>query len=166
MRIKLTAKNILRIFFSIVLIMLFLFWQKNYRPERGVVTKVVDGDTIELESGETVRYIGIDTPEISPPLTSMECFGPEATDYNKDLLEGKEVVLKRDIKNKDKFGRILRYVYIDDVFVNLKLVEEGYARDLQVLPNVSYSRQFKQAEKRSATEKRGLWNENSCNGGK
>ncbi len=148
------------------MIMLFLFWQKTYSQERGVVAKVVDGDTIELESGETVRYIGIDTPETSPPLTAIECFGPEATEYNRKLLEGKEIVLKRDIKNKDKFGRILRYVYIDDIFVNLKLVEEGYARDLHVLPNVSYSRQFEKAEKRSFAEKRGLWNENSCNGSK
>ena len=146
--------------------MIFLFWQKAYKEEVDVVVKVVDGDTIELEGGETVRYIGIDTPETSPPLTPIECYGPQATEYNKSLLEGKEVILKRVIKNRDKFGRILRYVYVDDIFVNLNLVEEGYARNLQVLPNVSYSRQFEIAETKAQNNKKGIWDEDKCNGNK
>lgn len=166
MRIKFSSKNILKVFLGMILIMVFLFWQKTYQEEIGVVVKVVDGDTIELESGETVRYIGMDTPEISFPLTPIECYGPQSTEFNRSLLEGKEVVLKRDLKNRDKFGRLLRYVYVDDIFVNLNLVEEGYARNLQVLPNVSFSRQFENAETKAQNDKKGIWNEEKCNGNK
>lgn len=144
--------------------MLALFWYKTYEYEEAMVKRVIDGDTIELENGEIVRYIGIDTPETSPPLTPIECYGPEATEYNRELVEGKTITMRRDIKNKDKFGRILRYVYINDQFVNMKLLKEGYARYLKIFPNVSFARQFLIEEKSAQKNKVGLWNQETCDG--
>src|SRR4030067_982445 len=74
-----------------------------------LVVKVVDGDTVELENGQKVRYIGIDTPETT--LGKNDCYGTEATEKNKELVEGKRVRLEKDISETDKFGRLLRYVY-------------------------------------------------------
>jgi len=91
------------------------------------VIRVIDGDTIELENGEKVRYIGIDTPETVNPNTSVECYGQESSNKNKELVEGKLVKLEKDISEIDKYGRLLRYVYVNDVFVNDYLVRQGYA---------------------------------------
>ena len=126
--------------------------------------KVIDGDTIILDNGEVVRYIGIDTPEVSVPATALECYGPEATVRNKELVEGKKVKLTRDIKNRDKHGRLLRYVYVDDgnTFVNLALVEGGYARTLTIYPNISYVREVELAVAEAQAEKRGIWLEENC----
>ena len=87
------------------------------------VTRVVDGDTIEIEGGEKVRYIGIDTPETVDPRKPVQCFGVEASKKNKEMVEGKMVRLEKDITDKDKYNRLLRYVWLDDVFVNLELVK-------------------------------------------
>lgn len=89
--------------------------------ERAKVTAVIDGDTIEIEGGESVRYIGIDAPE------TRECYGPEATEANRELVEGKEVILIRDVENRGKYDRLLRYVISDGRFVNAELVRLGYA---------------------------------------
>jgi micrococcal nuclease len=154
----------------IIIFILFLFvlitWKENVKEEEFLVTKVIDGDTIILENGETVRYIGIDTPETSPPLTPIECFGPEATNFNKELVEGKKVKIIRDIKNEDKYGRLLRYVFINDTFINLELIKKGFARSLVVYPNVSYSKEFKNYVRKAKKEKQGLWSEQKCNGEK
>src|SRR3989338_7463066 len=78
------------------------------------VKRVIDGDTIELENGEKVRYIGIDTPETLDPRKPIQCFGKEAAQKNRELVEGKPVWLTKDITDKDKYGRSLRYVYLGD----------------------------------------------------
>ena len=92
-----------------------------------LVTRVIDGDTIEIEGGQRVRYIGIDTPETSHPQKGVECFGREASAENRKLVEGKKVVLEKDVSEIDKYGRLLRYVYARDTFVNQYLVIQGYA---------------------------------------
>lgn len=98
-----------------------------------LVTRVIDGDTIELENGERVRYIGIDTPETVDPRKPVQCFGVEASKKNKELVEKKQVWLVKDVTDRDRYGRPLRYVYLGDpensntVFVNLELVKEGFA---------------------------------------
>ena len=125
------SKKEIRIIFSILfLIVAFfaaLFQNKNQPENTSIVSRIVDGDTIELGTGERVRYIGIDTPETVDPRKEVQCFGKEASAKNKELVEGKEVRLVKDVSDKDKYGRLLRYVYVGDVFVNEKLVSEGYA---------------------------------------
>lgn len=121
------------------------------------VIRVVDGDTIEIEGGEKVRYIGMDTPETVDPRKSVQCFGKEASDKNKELVEGKIVELEKDISNTDKYGRLLRYVRIDGIMINEVLVKEGYARIDTVPPDIKYSKIFLAAEKEARTNDRGLW---------
>jgi endonuclease YncB( thermonuclease family) len=94
------------------------------REERAFVTKVIDGDTVELENGERVRYLGIDTPEVA----SNDCYASEATNRNRELVEGREVTLISEDEDRDRFGRLLRWLWLDDgTFVNAELVSEGYA---------------------------------------
>jgi len=147
-----------------IFIVVFAAWTHIHGEEKGTVMKVIDGDTIVLDNGEVVRYIGIDTPEISVPVTALECYGPEATDKNKELVEGKQVRLARDIKNRDRYGRLLRYVYVDnsDIFVNLDLVKEGYARTLKIYPNISYAQEIEMAVAGAQAEHKGMWLEETC----
>ena len=121
------------------------------------VIKVIDGDTIKLENGEAIRYIGIDTPETVHPSKPVQCFGKEASDKNKELVEGKLVRLEKDITDRDKYGRLLRYVWIDDLFVNDYLVREGYAYAYTYPPDVKYSNQFVLAQQEARENSRGLW---------
>ncbi len=119
-----------------------------------LVTKVIDGDTIVLENGKIVRYIGIDTPEVS---LGKVCFSQEATDKNKQLVLGKKVELNKDVSETDRYGRLLRYVYEGGNFINEILVREGYANALTYPPDTANSDLFMQAQKEAREEKRGLW---------
>jgi len=121
------------------------------------VIKVIDGDTIKLENGEVVRYIGIDTPETVHPSEPVQCFGKEASDKNKELVEGKMVKLEKDITDRDKYGRLLRYIWIGDLFVNDYLVRQGYAYAYTYPPDVKYSEQFVKAQQEAKENNRGLW---------
>ena len=121
------------------------------------VIRVIDGDAIEIEDGQKVRYIGIDTPETVHPDKAVQCFGQEATDKNRKLVESKTVELEKDISETDKYGRLLRYVYVEDVFVNDYLVREGYAHASSYPPDVKYQDQFLQAEGEARQSNRGLW---------
>lgn len=123
------------------------------------VTRVVDGDTIQLESGQKLRYIGIDTPETVHPTKEDGCFGKEASDFNKQLIEGKEVRLEKDVSETDRYGRLLRYVYLDDIFVNEYLVKEGYAVSSSYPPNVKYQEKLDEAERFARENGNGLWGE-------
>jgi micrococcal nuclease len=119
------------------------------------VTKVIDGDTIRLENGQTVRYIGIDTPEKSGRL---ECYANEATRKNEELVLNKEVKLGKDISETDRYGRLLSYVYEGDTFINEILVSEGYATAVTYPPDVKYSELFRNAERQARENNLGLWN--------
>ena len=122
------------------------------------VTRVIDGDTIELETQQKVRYIGINSPESVDPRRSVQCFGLEASAYNKQLVEGKKVKLVKDVSDTDKYGRLLRYVYLEDgTFVNLALVQNGYARASTFPPDVKFANIFKEAEREARENKAGLW---------
>ena len=129
------------------------------------VVRVVDGDTIVVEmDGKqySLRYIGIDTPETVDPRRGVQCFGVEASKENKSLVEGKKVILEKDISETDKYNRILRYVYLklDDgslLFVNDYLVRQGFARNLTYPPDVKYQQRFIEAEREARDNKRGLW---------
>lgn len=121
------------------------------------VVRVVDGDTIEIEGGQKVRYIGIDTPETVDPRRPVACFGKEASDENKKLVEGKQVRLEKDVSETDKYGRLLRYVYVGDIFVNDYLVRHGYAQVSTYPPDVKFTEQFLEAERDARENQRGLW---------
>jgi len=122
-----------------------------------LVTRVIDGDTIEIEGGQKVRYIGIDTPETVDPRKPVQCFGVEASNRNKQLVDGKRVRLEKDISETDKYGRLLRYVYIDNIFVNLALVQGGFAYSSTYPPDVKHQNQFLEAERLAREQKTGLW---------
>ena len=112
------------------------------KMEKVLVTEVVDGDTVKIEGDRTVRYIGVDTPETKHPKKQVECFGREASDANKALVEGKYIYLQRDVSETDRYQRLLRYIYLPNpqstgeaIFVNEYLVEQGYAHLLTYPPD-------------------------------
>lgn len=122
------------------------------------VKRVVDGDTFESTDGKKVRMIGIDTPETVKPNHPVEPYGKEASQFAKQLLEGKTVTLRFDVEPYDKYNRLLAYVYLPEgTFVNDKLVREGYARIMTIPPNVAFADQFLAAEREAREHRRGLW---------
>ncbi len=120
--------------------------------ETFLVKKVIDGDTILLENGKEVRYIGIDAPEFP-----NGCFAKQATEKNKELVEGKKVKLVKDISETDEYGRLLRYVYIGNLFVNEYLVRNGYAYNWSYGLDTRYKEKFAEAEQEAKNNRRGLW---------
>lgn len=130
------------------------------QTSRARVTKVIDGDTIKLDSGENIRFIGIDAPETS---RGKECYADEATQFLKQLVENKQVTLIKDVSEADRFGRPLRYVMVIDengseLFVNEVLVRGGYAEAASYPPDTAKDDILQQAEEEAKQEKKGLWN--------
>ncbi|MEK7593589.1 MAG: thermonuclease family protein [Patescibacteria group bacterium] len=124
------------------------------------VVRVVDGDTIDVEIGgktERVRYIGIDTPETADPRKPVQCFGVEASKKNKELIEGKMVRLEKDITDRDKYKRLLRYIWLGDTLINQELVAQGFAKSYSYPPDIKYQDKFVAAEKKAREDKLGLW---------
>jgi micrococcal nuclease len=134
-------------------------------PRDGIVVPVadvVDGDTIEvLIDGreEDVRYIGVDTPESVKPGSPVECFGPEASEYNERLVGSRQVRLDFGPERRDDYGRLLAYVYLGDRFVNAALVRGGYATTLTIAPNDRFAPLFDRLEQEAGNAGRGLWGE-------
>ena len=132
-------------------------------PNLATVKHVVDGDTIDIAIGgntERVRLIGINTPETKHPTKGVECFGPEASAYAEQLLPaGTALRVERDVEARDKYGRLLLYVYIanSNVFVNLDLVMNGYARPMVFEPNTAHMADFAQAATQAELRNVGLW---------
>lgn len=126
------------------------------------VIRVIDGDTIKIEGDKVVRYIGIDTPETVHPSKPVQCYGKEASNKNKELVEGKEVKLEKDVSETDKYGRLLRYIWLGDMLVNEYLAREGYAYSSTYPPDVKYQDRFLEVQKQAREEKKGLWGE-VCN---
>jgi micrococcal nuclease len=130
---------------------------------RGIVVAVadiVDGDTIEVlidGTEEDVRYIGVDTPESVKPGAAVECFGPEASDFNERLVGGERVRLEFGPERRDDYGRLLAYVYVGDRFVNADLVRRGYATTLTISPNDQFAPLFDRLEQEAGNAGRGLW---------
>lgn len=137
--------------------------QKNFGI---LVTKVIDGDTIEIETGEKVRLLGVDTPETVDPRRPVECFGKEASNKLKELIEGKSVILEKDISETDKYNRLLRFIYLpldpstgsrQLLFVNDYMIREGFAKTLTIPPDVKFAEKFLQAQIEARVNSRGLW---------
>ena len=125
----------------------------NHEATLYLVTKVIDGDTIEIEGGKQVRYIGIDTPEAK----SKDCLSLEATEKNKQFVLGKKIRLEKDISEADSFGRLLRYAYVGNNFVNLELVNGGFARSYRYPPDIKYQADFDNAQKSAKNKELGMW---------
>jgi micrococcal nuclease len=125
-----------------------------------LVTRVYDGDTILLSSGEKIRYIGIDTPEINyNDQTKSDCMAEEAKQRNIDLVLGKKVRLETDKNNKDKYDRLLRYVYVGDVFVNQELIVEGLAKTMWIGQDTKYKFEIDKLEDDAQEKGLGIWGE-------
>ncbi len=136
-----------------------------------MVERVIDGDTIVLSNGEKVRFIGIDTPEISQSsklyedarrtgqdIRIIQELGQEAYEFTKNLLEGKRVRLEFDVDQRDRYGRLLAYVFLEDgTFVNAKILEEGYGSIMTIPPNVKYRDRFLALQEEARGKKKGLW---------
>lgn len=127
--------------------------------QKARVARVVDGDTIELEGGEKVRLIGIDTPETVKPDTPVQPFGPEASAFTKQLLpEGQEIDLELDAEERDRYGRLLGYVYLPDgTMVNAAIMDAGLAQVMTIPPNVKYADLFLTLQQDARSDGRGLW---------
>lgn len=124
------------------------------------VVRVVDGDTIEVAIGgavEDVRYIGVDTPETVKPGEPVQCYGPQASAFNHELVDGQTVRLEFDRELRDAYGRLLAYVYVGDRLVNEELVAGGYARTLEIEPNTSQADELAGVEQRAGERGEGLW---------
>jgi len=126
----------------------------------GPVVRVVDGDTIHVRIGarvEKVRYIGVNTPEVHHPRKGEEPGGREAAEVNRRLVEGKTVRLELDVQERDRYGRLLAYVWVGDVMVNAELVRLGYAQVMTIPPNVRYQEIFVKLQREAREAGRGLW---------
>ena len=128
---------------------------KNTLQQKGIVTEIIDGDTVivRLEDGNTypVRYIGIDAPE-----RGMQFFA-ETFQANAEMVDQKEVNLIKDVSETDPYDRLLRYVVVNDVFVNLQLIETGFARAMQYPPDIACAETFFLAEQAAQSVQSGLW---------
>ena len=151
---------------AVVALLLLRPWEGTSKAESGprsaevVVSRVVDGDTIEVQldgQDEDVRYIGVDTPETVKPEAAVECFGPQASSFNHRLVEGQQVRLVFGAERRDVYGRLLAYAYIGHRFVNAELVRRGLARTLEIPPNTLHSALFERLEMSAARRGRGLW---------
>ncbi len=156
-------------------IMFLIGWMTLPQPEIGNghlaaapsetarIRRVIDGDTIVTSQNIRIRYIGIDTPETHHPRRPVECLGKEATETNRKLVEGKIVILEKDFRETDRYGRQLRYVYLRNpegrpsIFVNEELVARGLARARFYPPNIREKRRIQEAERNARNMKRGLW---------
>jgi micrococcal nuclease len=130
------------------------------RVARAYVTRVIDGDTIEVSIAghdDEVRYIGIDTPETVKPGTPIQCFGPQASAFNHRLVEGRGVRLVFDNERRDVYDRLLAYVFVGQRFVNARLVRLGYARTLTIPPNDTHAGLFHRLARAAGLAGRGLW---------
>jgi len=127
------------------------FVQKDYSGETSVVSRVIDGDTVELINGERVRLLGMDAAE-----KGKKCY-KEATTRLSELVEGKDVILERDVEDKDRYGRLLRFIFLGNENINVKLVREGLAKMYTIKPNVKYHEEIQEAFLSARTESGCFW---------
>ena len=142
---------------GIVCLLMFSFAhpQENWRT----CVKVIDGDTIVLDGNEIVRLIGIDTPETKDPRKPLQYYGREAYEFTKKLVKGKKVRLAYDLNKKDKYGRTLAYVYLEDgTFLNAEIIKQGYGFAYRYFV-FKYFDEFKQYEREARENEIGLWSD-------
>ncbi|MBI5467037.1 MAG: thermonuclease family protein [Candidatus Kerfeldbacteria bacterium] len=157
-----------------LLLAVFGAWQlgdddPSVATDSGNVIRVVDGDTIVVRldgDDETVRMIGLNTPESVDPRQAVECFGREASSRLKEILAAATVTLEADVTqdNRDRYGRLLRYVFIDQRNINQQMIEEGYGYEYTFDQPYRYQREFRAAESEARVAGRGLWSTSTCSG--
>ena len=135
--------------------------------DHATVRRAVDGDTVELQDGQLVRYIGIDTPESRRRdargewVEDPQPLSHEATEFNRRLVEGRRVRLEYDAQTHDRYHRLLAYVYVEsggrEVMVNAELLRAGLAQLLTIPPNVKYVERFRALVEEARRQRRGLW---------
>lgn len=152
---------------------IFVHFGQNYDYNSILVAYVADGDTVKLADGTLVRLIGIDTPEYheseklirqarraKKDIASIKKMGALAKSFTQEILLNKKVRLEFDIEKRDKYNRLLAYIFLEDgTFINAKIIEAGYAKIMTIPPNVKYADMFKELQEEARTEKRGLWQE-------
>jgi micrococcal nuclease len=124
------------------------------------VERVVDGDTIVVRldgRSERVRYIGVDTPESVKPGVRVQCFAKSAAKENRRLVLGQAVRLEYDAEARDRYGRLLAYVWRGDLLVNAELVRLGYGKPLEIAPNLAHAAELRQLAAAAKRGRRGLW---------
>jgi len=123
------------------------------------VERVIDGNTLKLTNGERVRLIGVDTPETVHPSKPVEYFGKEVSAFTKRMCEGKVVKLELDWEKRDKYNRLLAYVYLEDgTFLNAEIVKQGYGHAYTKFP-FKYMEEFREYEREAREQGLGLWKE-------
>lgn len=147
----------------LVLLLAFLSCAQS-PPNQARVRRVIDGDTIQLESGQLVRYAGIDTPEVrrregNDWVEDPEPYARAATEENRGLVEGLVVRLEYDVQSMDRFGRLLAYVYRGDMMINAELLRRGLAQPMTIPPNVRHAELFRLLAHEARDHQRGLWSE-------
>lgn len=170
-------KKLASILLTIVLALLTYYYQEPIQKAVTSAPQVVasdytvveadDGDTVKVKMGdkiETVRFIGVDTPETHDPRKAVQCYGQQASDFTKNLLLGKQVRLESDPNDsdRDKYKRLLRYVYLGDELINAKLIKEGYGFAYVVFP-FTHLDEFRQYESDARAQNKGLWASCSVN---
>lgn len=131
-------------------IIIYLIW--NYIDNYKEISYVIDGDTLKTKDGKSIRLIGINAPEIGEPCSL------EAKEKLEQLIMGKKLRFEKDVGDKDVYGRLLRYVYADDLFVNAEMVKIGLARFEEVEPNTKFSSLFLEMENEARKSKGCIWN--------
>ena len=130
-------------------------WCRNYKcisfKTTAVISKVIDGDTVKLQTGETVRLLGINAPE------KGQVYYKESASRLRELIEGKKVFLEKDVEDKDKYGRLLRYIFLNGENINVKLVREGLATVYIISPNVKYETELRESENEAKKSKINIW---------
>ena len=141
-----------KVVFLIIVMLLLILLTACGKPQTTVrVTGVIDGDTIVIQGGQHVRYIGIDAPE------KGQTYYQEAKQTNRDLVQDKEIRLEKDLTDKDRYGRLLRYVYVDDTLINAEMVKSGYAYAKAYPPDIKYQVYLEAMEKEARLIQRGMW---------
>ena len=171
-KIRIKSRSISKLI--LIIIATFFFWLYSQQPSNTntqesakkviKVTRVIDGDTVELNTGERLRYIGMDTPEFDYKNKQHDCFAWEAKQANVKLVLNKKVRLEKDVSDKDKYERLLRYVYVKnknnkEIMINEYLVRQGFAMLATYPPDVKYVELFKEAQKQAREKNKGFWKE-------
>jgi micrococcal nuclease len=149
--VNLKTKAILFALIFLIVVIFAYLKESNGNVQTAMVVRVIDGDTIELSNGNIVRLIGINAPE------KGSYYFEEAKTALKNLVENKTVKLEKDVNNNDKYGRLLRYIFLGDKLINLELVKNGYAHVFIVKPDTKYKKELINAENEAKLKQLGLW---------
>jgi micrococcal nuclease len=175
---KISSKKLASLLFSIIVLLVAYFFQTSPQETKAdenkdfyEIAKVADGDTLTVWINNEkvgVRLIGLNTPETIDPRKAVQCFGKEASNQAKTMLSGKRVRLGIDSSqdDKDKYGRLLRYIFLEDgTLFNKWMIENGFGFEYTYDSNpYEYQVEFQTAESLARENKRGLWAETACNG--